>query len=366
MSDWQRIWNNDDSIRRISPTRAILYLLSLLYRPVVFLRNRLYDQHILKSVKLSCPVISVGNITVGGTGKTPCVIALAGMIQRRGFRPAVISRGYGGKNPRPVNVVSDGKTILLDAEEAGDEPLLIARSLPDIPVITGSKRRLTGQAAIDRFGANVLICDDAFQHRQIFRDLDIVLLDGRKPLGNGHLLPRGELRESPGGLNRAGCMILTRADETEPLHPGIASIARSSGIPVFRAVHRFREIIKPDQSAWPPVALRGRTVCAFCGIARPDSFQKMLNNAEAQILSFIPFPDHYSYNRYDLEDLQNNFIRLQADYLVTTEKDAMRLQSHPEFLKMICILRMDMEIKPSSQSFENFIAERLTAVAQNG
>ncbi len=366
MIDWQRIWNNDDSIRRFSPTRAILYLLSLLYRLIVYLRNRLYDQQMLKSVKLSCPVISVGNITVGGTGKTPCVIGLAGMIQQHGFRPVVISRGYGGKNPQPVNVVSDGKTILLNAETAGDEPLLIARSLPAIPVITGAKRSLTGQAAIDRFGANVLICDDAFQHRKIFRDIDIVLLDGEKPLGNGHLLPRGELRESPEGLHRAGCIVLTRVDETQPVNPDIAEITRSSGIPVFLAVHRFKEMITPDQSALPPVELRGRKVCAFCGIARPDSFQKLLNEAEAQILSFIPFPDHYSYSRYDLEYLQNNFLSLQADYLVTTEKDAMRLQSHPEFLKIIYVLRMEMEIKTSSQSFENFIVERLTSAAQSG
>jgi tetraacyldisaccharide 4'-kinase len=366
MIDWQRIWRDDDSIRHISPTRAILYLFSLLYRLIVHLRNRLYDRQILKSVRLSCPVISVGNITVGGTGKTPCVIALAKMLQRQGFQPAVISRGYGSKNPQPVNIVSDGKTILLNAQAAGDEPLLIARSLPDIPVITGAKRRLTGQAAIDRFGVNVLICDDAFQHRRIFRDIDIILLDAEKPLGNGYFLPRGELRESPAGIHRADCIILTRADETHPVNSDIAGIAHASGIPVFRAVHRFREMIKPDQSVLPPVELRGRKVCAFCGIARPDSFRKLLSEAEAQILSFIPFPDHYSYNRSDLEELKNIFFGLHADDLVTTEKDAMRLQSHPEFLKMICILRMEMEIKPSTQSFEKFMAARLTTLSQNG
>lgn len=366
MVDWQRIWNDDDSIRRFSPTRAILYLFSLLYRLIVHLRNRLYNQQVLKSVKLSCPVISVGNISVGGTGKTPCVIMLAKMLQRRGLRPAVISRGYGGKNAQPVNIVSDGKAILLNAEVAGDEPLLIARSLQDIPVITGAKRSLTGQAAIDRFGVNVLICDDAFQHRQIFRDMDIVLLDGEKPLGNGHLLPRGELRESPGGLRRAGCFILTRVDETHPVNSDISRIAGTSNIPVFRAVHQFKEMIRPDDSTFPPDELRGKKVCAFCGIARPESFLKLLNEAEAEILSFIPFPDHYSYDRYDLQELKNKFLSLRADYLVTTEKDAMRLQSHPEFLKMICILRMEMEIKPSTQSFEKFMVEWLTAVSQNG
>lgn len=363
MIDWPRIWNEDDSIRRFSPTRAILYLFSLLYRLIVYLRNQLYDQQILKSARLSCPVISVGNITVGGTGKTPCVIELAKMIQKQGIRPAVISRGYGGKNKKPVNIVSDGNHILLDARDTGDEPLLIARSLPGVPVITGAKRKLTGQTAIDRFSAQVLICDDAFQHRQIFRDIDIVLLDAEKPLGNGHLLPAGELREPAGGLGRADCFILTRMDETYPVNAGIAKIALTSGIPVFRAVHRFKEMITPDEkNHLQPGDLRGRTVCAFCGIARPQSFKKLLLEAGAEITSFIPFPDHYAYNRDDLEELKTIFLTQNADYWVTTEKDAMRLSGHPEFLKMICILRMEMEISPSQPSFDNFIAERLTAV----
>ncbi|KAF0159248.1 MAG: tetraacyldisaccharide 4'-kinase [Syntrophaceae bacterium] len=365
MIDWQRIWNDNDSMRRISPTRLILLLFSLLYRLIIHWRNRLYDRQILKPVKLSCPVISVGNITVGGTGKTPCVIMLAKILQRHGWKPAIISRGYGAKSAQPVNIVSDGKSILLRADIAGDEPLLIARSLPDIPVVTGAKRRLTGPAAIDRFGANVLICDDAFQHRQIFRDIDIVLLDAEKPLGNGHLLPRGELRESADGLHRAGCFILTRINETHPVNQDIAIIARTSNIPIFHAVHQFKEMIKPEESlSLPPGDLRGKKVCAFCGIARPASFKKTLLEADAKILSFDPYPDHHIFRDYDLEELKDKFTNLHADYLVTTEKDAMRLAGYPEFLKMVCILRMEMEIKPSLASFENFIIEQLNAVVK--
>lgn len=366
MIDWQRIWNDNDSMRRISPTRLILLLFSLLYRLIIHWRNRLYDRQILKPVKVSCPVISVGNITVGGTGKTPCVIMLAKILQRHGWKPAIISRGYGAKSTHPVNIVSDGKNILLKADIAGDEPLLIARSLPDIPVVTGAKRRLTGPAAIDRFGANVLICDDAFQHRQIVRDIDIVLLDAEKPLGNGHLLPRGELRESVDGLHRAGCFILTRMKETHPVNQDIASIAHTSNIPIFHAVHQFKEMIKPEESLpLPPGDLRGKKVCAFCGIARPASFKKTLLEADAKILSFDPYPDHHIFRDYDLEELKDKFTNLHADYLVTTEKDAMRLAGYPEFLKMVCILRMEMEIKPSLSSFENFIVERLNAVVKS-
>jgi tetraacyldisaccharide 4'-kinase len=366
MIDWQRIWNDNDSVRRISPTRVILLLFSLLYRLIIHWRNRLYDRQILKPVKLSCPVISVGNITVGGTGKTPCVIMLAKILQRHGLKPAIISRGYGAKSAQPVNIVSDGKSILLRADIAGDEPLLIARSLPDIPVVTGARRRLTGPAAIDRFGADVLICDDAFQHRQIFRDIDIVLLDAEKPLGNGHLLPAGELREPIGGLDRASCFILTRAGETERLNQDVTRIANASHVPVFLAIHRFKEMIRPEESLpVPPGDLRGKKVCAFCGIARPASFKKTLLEADAKILSFDPYPDHHIFRDYDLEELKDKFTNLHADYLVTTEKDAMRLTGYPEFLKMVCILRMEMEIKPSLSSFENFIVERLTAAAKS-
>lgn len=363
MIDWQRIWNDDDSIRRFSPTRAILYLGSLIYRLIISLRNGLYDRQILKSVRLSCPVISVGNITAGGTGKTPCVIWLAKMLQRRGYQPAVISRGYGGKNVKPVNVVSDGKNILLGAEEAGDEPMLIALSLPGIPVVTGAKRAFTGRLAFEQFGANVLICDDAFQHRQIIRDVDIVLLDAERPLGNEHLLPRGELREPVEGLHRAGCILLTRAQSTTPVYADVARIAGASGIPIFRAAHRFKEMIREDKNRLLPGALQGKKVCAFCGIAKPASFKKLLLDTGARILSFMDFPDHYIYNSGDLEAIQKHFSAQNADYWMTTEKDAMRLEGHPDFLKMIWTLRMEMEIQPSTPSFEDFILSRLEEVS---
>lgn len=363
MIDWQRIWNDEDSIRRFSPTRALLYLSSLIYRLIIDLRNRLYDRQILKSFRLPCPVISVGNITVGGTGKTPCVIGLARMLQQNGFTCAVISRGYGGKNPQPVNIVSDGNSVLLGAERAGDEPLLIARSLPGIPVITGAKRTLTGQAAIERLGSNVLICDDALQHRQIVRDIDIVLLDAEKPLGNGYLLPRGSLREPKDGLKRADCIILTRAGVTKPLHPEIDAIVSRAGIPVFRAAHQFKELIRPGENhVRGQNVLMGKKVCAFCGIAQPASFKKLLIEAGSEVLSFMEFPDHYTYDRNDLQTLKNHFLKFHADYWITTEKDAMRLEAHPEFLKTLCILRVEMEIKPSEPSFEDFILKRLNAV----
>jgi tetraacyldisaccharide 4'-kinase len=161
MINWQRIWDDDGNTSCYGPVKVIASILSFFYLGVINFRNWLYDHKICKEVKLPCPVISIGNITVGGTGKTPCVIMLAQMLQENGFKPAIISRGYGGKSIAPLNIVSDGDKILLDSETAGDEPYLIARELKNVPVVTGVKRIVTGKTAVNRFGANVLICDDA-------------------------------------------------------------------------------------------------------------------------------------------------------------------------------------------------------------
>lgn len=365
MVDWRRIWNDEDNIRRFSPARAILYLLSLLYRLIINLRNWFYDRKYFSSVRLGCPVISVGNITVGGTGKTPCVIMLARFLREQGFRPAVISRGYRAKNAQRINIISDGETIFLDAAKAGDEPLLIARSLQGVPVITGARRFEAGAAAIDKFGANVLVCDDAFQHRKLARDIDMVLLDYEKPLGNNRLLPAGALREPARGLKRAGCVMFTRARvDSEMKEERVNKIAREKNIPVFYSFHKPKDLISGDgRNKFLPHDLTGKAVCAFCGIAMPESFKKMLLDLEAKVISFDPFPDHYFYNYFDLEELRKKYFSSNADYLITTEKDAMRLTAYPEYLKIIYILRLDMEVTPSANSLENFILDKLAMAA---
>ncbi|MGV8058438.1 MAG: tetraacyldisaccharide 4'-kinase [Smithellaceae bacterium] len=358
--NWQRIWNDDGSSNCYSPVKAMLYVISLLYRLIITLRNRLYDRNIFQEIKLPCPVISVGNITVGGTGKTPCVIWIAQMLQKKGFKPAVLSRGYGGKNSQPVNIVSDGDKILVDSATAGDEPYLIARSLPGIPVFTGPQRILTGKNAIDNFGVNVLICDDAFQHRQIFRNINLVLLDSQSPLGNGHMLPRGSLREPVTELRRADAIILTRTDETKKTNEIIGELACASDIPVFVSSHKPVDAVKRDNSGQLQLTeLKGKKVCAFAGIAKPDSFKKAISATGAQILSFDIFPDHHRYTKKELENIHNNFLKNNGDLLITTEKDGMRLQEFPEFSKDIYLLRIKLEIVPDGDSLKNFILEKL-------
>lgn len=362
MIDWQRIWNDNENIKRFRPSRAILLFLSLFYRLVAGLRNQLYNKRVISSSHFRCPVISVGNITVGGTGKTPCVIMLAKMLQAEGFCPAVISRGYGGRNAGGINVVSDGDKIMLDAKAAGDEPVLMAQSLPGVPVITGVRRKKTGEFAIERFGANVIICDDAFQHRQIARTIDLVLLDYKKPFGNGCLLPAGPLRESVKGLSRANCLMLTRAEEGRKVSEEVAKIISSTNTPLFYSVHEPQGIAQANGKAKVSMDnLKGKKVCAFCGIANPDSFKNILQGSQANILSFNPFPDHYSYTRYDLEELKKQFISARADYLITTEKDATRLHNYPEFLDIVWKLRITMKIKPPAAEplFKNFIIQCL-------
>jgi tetraacyldisaccharide 4'-kinase len=360
MINWQKIWDDDGSKNVYIPVKVIASILSFFYLGVINFRNWLYDHKIFKEMKLSCPVISVGNITVGGTGKTPCVIMLARMLQKNGFKPAVISRGYGSRSIHPVNIISDGDKILLDSETAGDEPCLIAQELRNVPVITGAKRIATGETAINQFGANVLICDDAMQHRQIFRDINLVLLDNRSLSGKDHVLPRGRLREPIKELGRADAIILTRTDETQQTDKKIGEIIKTKDVPVFKSIHRPKDIIRGNYNAPKPVSeLKGKKVYAFCGIARPDSFKKILLVLGTKILSFDIFPDHYRYDKSELEKIRTGFIGCHADYLVTTQKDAMRLQDDPEFLKILSVLRVEMEMIPSAQAFEKYIIEQI-------
>jgi tetraacyldisaccharide 4'-kinase len=366
MIDWQRIWDDDGNTGWYSPVKIIAYGTSFFYRLIINFRNWLYDHKILKETVLPCPVISVGNITVGGTGKTPCVIMLAKMLQENGFKPAIISRGYGGKSINPVNIVSDGHKILLDSETAGDEPFLIAFALKGIPVITGIKRIITGKTAVNQFGANVLICDDAMQHRQIFRDINLVLLDSQSLRGNNHILPRGMLREPIAGLSRASAIVLTRTNEEQQTNNTIEKLVQNESIPIFMSIHKPKDMVKGDYSAqWPISILAGKKVCAFCGIAKPDSFKKTLLAAGAQVLSFDIFPDHHRYNKNELEKIKTRFIDCRADFLISTQKDGTRLQKFPEFLTMVYMLRIELEIVPSGESFKKFILDRLATSQKN-
>ena len=355
----KEIWKGEQTTGVSGALAAALRLLSLPYGVVVAARNRLYDGGVLRQQKLPRPVISVGNLTVGGTGKTPTVIFIAHILKDHGYRPAVLSRGYGGSANAPVNVVSDGNRIRMGWREAGDEPILIARAAPGIPVLTGSRRLLTGRAAVETFGADVLILDDAFQHRSLFRDIDMVLLDVARPFGNGFLLPRGPLREPPDALRRADILLRTgEAENGEPLR-------EAASLPSFRAIHKPQGVVAGGTQRIETVAaLLGQKVFAFAGIGSPEAFRRSLTELGAAVVGFRVFPDHHPYDLSDIENLRRLAAKSGAARIVTTEKDGVRLADFPDFLAELSLLRIAMEMTPN-ESFAGLIFSRLKYLYEN-
>jgi tetraacyldisaccharide 4'-kinase len=286
--------------------------------------------------RLPCKVISIGNITVGGVGKTPMTQWLAARLRDAGHRVAVVSRGYGGGAEKRSGVVSDGRKMLMDPEMAGDEPYMTAARLPGVPVLVGRDRCASGLRAVSRFDCGVVLLDDGFQHLKLERDLDLVLMDAARPLGNGRLLPRGPLREPPGALSRAHGIVLTRCDEARSF-PAIVD-RYAPGTPVFKSVHtpyphlflpagrapaRFAETV--TNPAETLSALRGRRVMGFSGIARNDAFEKTLRRLAVETVGFMGFSDHHRYAGADLRAVLKTAEDRSADLLATTEKDWVRL-----------------------------------------
>ena len=342
-----------------NPVHLFLSLPALMYSSAIRLRNLSYDHGLLGQKSLRCPVISVGNLTVGGTGKTPMVIHLAGLLGGWGLKPAVLSRGYGGRSTKEVNVVSDGRSILSGPDECGDEPFLLARRLPTVPVLTGPRRAVTGQYALSHFGTDVVILDDGFQHRSLRRDIDIVLMDSRHPLGNGHLIPRGPLREPFSSLRRADLFVLTRAakDGKTPFESRLAEELPS--IPVFTSCHRPGRLMEGDGISRPLSDLAGRKIYAFAGVARPDSFRESIESLQGVIAGFRAFSDHHRYGLGDIADMEKEAGSLGAELILTTEKDGVKLTPYGEFANRVWTLGVDLEIIGEEERFATLIRKKL-------
>lgn len=337
----------------------ILALASLPYRTVVAVRNCLYDRGLLKQTKLPCPVVSIGNITVGGTGKTPLTMMLANLLRERGYKPAILSRGYGGAG-QPLCIVSDGNRVLATVAEAGDEPLLIALFLRDIPVITGADRIRTGEYAIRELGADILILDDAFQHRRLFRDLDIVLIRESDPFGNGHLLPHGPLRESLTEMKRADIIVVNGTSHKTGDTVHALYLPSQPHAPFFQGYYRPTTLLRSwKDTREPPESLRDKKICAFAGIANPTAFRQTLESLGGEVVAFLAFPDHHPYTTEDIEKIQEAHTASAATIIVTTEKDGMRLADYPTFLQEVFLLRVEMDILPSREEFAEIILKKL-------
>jgi len=329
------------------------------YGAAVSVRSGLYGSSVLRTKKLPCRVVSVGNITAGGTGKTPMTVYIAGLLKDAGKRPAVLIRGYGGGAEGRTLVVSDGSGRNVGPEEAGDEACLIADRLEGVPVITGSDRYSAGMLAVERFGADVAVLDDGFQHIGLARDLDVVLLDAARPFGNGRVLPAGYLREPKSAINRANAVILTRADIAG--EEAVAVSRRqlneiSPGLPVFEASHDPRDLFSMSEKRHFPLGhIAGMGVYGFCGLADPSSFTLILKQLSANITGFTGFDDHHRYTGGDLAVLEAAARKAGADVLVTTEKDAVKLTGLVPTEMRLLVLGVDMAIRSDEDGFRKLV-----------
>jgi tetraacyldisaccharide 4'-kinase len=306
---------------------------SSLYSCLMANRSNLYGNGFIKQHNLDVPVISVGNLVLGGTGKTPLVLYIAGFLSRHGTKPAILSRGYKGKAKAKINVVSDTTDILLDAVMAGDEPRLLAEKLPGIPVLTGKRRAVTGRFAIDSFAVDTLILDDGFQHMAVKRDLDLVLFSGHKLLGNGCVLPGGELREPVSSLKRADAFVITGVDSppAENVVEFISFLKDSfPGKPVFIGSYHAENMIPRffhGQHDTLSLADTGAmSLYGFCGIAQPESFKKIIIRSRLNLVGFHPFRDHHTYSPDNISALCRDARKSGAQAMITTEKDFVKLR----------------------------------------
>jgi tetraacyldisaccharide 4'-kinase len=319
--------------------------LSIPFQVGVQIRNRLYNLGILPSHKVDAPVISVGNISVGGTGKTPIVLLLVERLKKlrpgKGLKIAIISRGYGG-TAKGTTVVSDGRRTLSDPFTVGDEPYMMAEAKSGATIIVDRDRLRGAKFACEMFKANLILLDDGFQHRRMKRDLDIVLLDGRNPLGNRLLLPAGFLREPVSSLSRAGLVVLSKSvGDDKELEERCAKLSALIKRPVIatRVVPKYwRGVSRAELH--DANSIRGKRVAAFAGIAHPSSFFETVEQLGAEIAIRIPLPDHCSYGKFYLDKIAREFVLSHAEWLVTTSKDAVKL---PPILRLLPVFHLEIE-----------------------
>lgn len=352
---------------------AFLQALSYLFSGIVQLRTWLYRQRVFHDEPLGCLVVVVGNLTVGGTGKTPVVEKFARALRDRGRHVAILSRGYKSKAPPlwkkwwfwlthteepPPRVVSDGRTVFLTSETAGDEPYMLARNLPGVVVIVDKNRVKAGTYAIKRFGCDTLVLDDGLQYLPLKGRLNLLLIDKTNPFGNGHLLPRGVLREPVKHLKRASYVFLTKSDGQRDEELEALIRTQNPGIDIIECAHRPQYLQAFDQCAGesasvrlPLSHLRARKVAAFSGIATPESFERFLRDLGADIVYRERFLDHYRFTPSDLEQIFIEGKKAGAEYVVTTEKDAVRIDSGNRFELPLYYLRLEIDIIRGASDF---------------
>lgn len=329
---------------------------SPLYSGIMKTRESLYLRGLRRRYKFDAPVISVGNLTMGGTGKTPVVGMLASLLLKRGFRPAIISRGYGGAATNRVNVVSDGKEILMDAKAAGDEPCFLAVSHPGVPVLTGIVRALPCRHAIEKLDCDILILDDGFQHMSVRRDLDLVLFSAAKLAGNSRVFPGGDLREPVSALKRCHAFMITGV--TESLRERADKFSallheRFPGKPVFFASYQAAGAISLTQRQKQELSTLPSPLFGFCGIAQPDLFKESLRTSGISTVGFMPLKDHQPFTPSLIKKIARQAEQCNARGMITTEKDLVKLAA--DSFKLPCF-SLEMKVKTDPE-FETYLEE---------
>ncbi len=357
---------------RATLTRGLLYAISRVFKVAIKIRRFLYDARIMRDSTLGVQVIAIGNLTWGGTGKTPVVEKFARELRDEGRNVAILSRGYRSK-PTPVHiwllnkillrddttpprVVSDGKSLLLDSDMAGDEPYMLASNLKDVVVLVDKDRVKSGRYAIEKFGCDTLLLDDGFQYWKLKgRRHDIVLVDCQQPFGNEQLLPRGTLREPPSHLARANTIFITKSDgRTEELRRRIAQFNPTAGL--IECIHRplYLEDVFTGQRL-DLQYLKDKKVAALSGIAQPESFEKILNELSAGLVYSKRFADHHRFSQQEVLNVINRAKKRQAALIITTQKDAVRFPKIDRRDLPICFMRVEIEIRDGSNDFRDCV-----------
>ncbi len=332
--------------------------LSGLYGAAAFLKNFLYDSNIIKPTQVPGKIISIGNISVGGTGKTPLVNTLVSMLIKNGYRTAVVSRGYGGTGKGTI-CVSDGKNIFSNSEESGDESLLLAKNLAGTPVVVGVDRISAAQYARKKFKTEVIILDDGFQHRKIYRDIDIITINASNPWGNKMLLPSGPLRESLKSLHRGDVFIITHSDKSKYIVEIKSCISKFSQNPIFLTCHSPVSFYTFDHKKISLPNLKNQPVLAFSGIGNPDSFRNTLKDIGCNIKEFIPFPDHYYYTNSDKKDIMERALYKKVKVIITTEKDMVRINSWKKNSIPLYYLKIELKFISKFDKFKQIIKHKV-------
>lgn len=334
------LWDNRQRGVVVRLVTLPLFLLSLLYGLIVSVRVWLYQAGLFKVRRLPKPVVSVGNITVGGTGKTPVTAYIAALLLERGLRVVVLSRGYGGSLEGNAVVVSDGVTIFETPTTCGDEPYLLASSVPGLPVVIGADRYQAGLLAVERLAPDIFLLDDGFQHVRLHRDLNILLMDCVRPFGNGNILPAGPLREPQKAVSRADLLIYTRctseSDSTVKICPDL---------PVCRAEYRLSSFYQLDSGKDIPIEIiKTQHVLAVAGIAYPASFYTSLKAVGITPCSTLSLPDHEPYSAVTLNKIKQLAKEYAVTLIITTEKDAVKLGSLPGLQELTPIVVAKLEL----------------------